>query len=134
MRKGNVKRVVKGLMLLMPALLATAKPVEDISFNQGVLPILKRHCIICHMAGGAQGEFSLYPDPYENLVAAGSKQSRFLQVKPGSVEDSYLYHKLVDTHLSVGGEGASMPYQRDLLESADIEIIRGWILQGAKRN
>ena len=86
------------------------------------------------MTGDTQGDLSLHPEPYLSLVSAPSSQSQLMLVQPGSVENSYLYHKLIDTQLTVGGEGAGMPYQRDGLAEADIEIIRRWIMQGAKRD
>jgi len=86
------------------------------------------------MTGDTQGDFSLHPEPYLSLVSAPSSQSQLVLVQPGSVESSYLYHKLVDTQLAVGGEGAGMPYQRDGLAPADIDIIHRWIMQGAKRD
>jgi hypothetical protein len=103
-------------------------------FEQLVLPILNRHCVMCHMADGAQGELSLYPQTYQSLVGRASTQSELLLVAPGDVEGSYLFHKLVGSHLRVGGEGASMPYQRELLQKQDIDVIEQWIAQGARDN
>lgn len=104
------------------------------SFSQEVLPLLNRHCVMCHMEGGAQGEFSLHPDPYASLVGATSSQSELLMVVPGDTQGSYLYHKLQGTQLDVGGEGASMPYDRALLEHEDIVLVGQWIAQGALDN
>ena len=107
---------------------------EGVSFNQQVLPVLKRHCVVCHMTSDTQGGLGLYPEHHPSLVSAPSNQSKLMLVEPGSIENSYLYHKLMNTQLSAGGEGASMPYQRDALSPADIETIRLWIQEGAKRN
>ena len=115
-------------------LVACSKAPGEVSFDLEVLPILKRNCVICHMTGDTQGDFSLHPEPYLSLVSAPSSQSQLVLVQPGSVESSYLYHKLVDTQLAVGGEGAGMPYQRDGLAPVDIDIIHRWIMQGAKRD
>ncbi len=103
-------------------------------FEQLIVPILDRHCVMCHMVDGAQGELSLHPQPYAALVGRASVQSDLLLGAPGDVEGSYLYHKMVGSHLRVGGEGASMPYQRDLLETKDIDVIEQWIAQGARDN
>jgi hypothetical protein len=100
-------------------------------FEQLIVPILDRHCVMCHMGEGGQGELSLYPRPHAALVGVASTQSDLLLVASGDVEASYLYHKLLGSHLGVGGEGDSMPYQRDLLEAKDIEAIEQWIAQGA---
>ena len=127
-----VSRLVLSVPLLVLA--ACSKAPGEVSFDLEVLPILKRNCVICHMTGDTQGDFSLHPEPYLSLVSAPSSQSQLVLVHPGSVENSYLYHKLVDTQLAVGGEGAGMPYQRDGLAPVDIDIIHRWIMQGAKRD
>jgi hypothetical protein len=101
------------------------------SFSQDIVPIFNRHCVMCHMVDGAQGEFSLHPQPHAALVGVSSSQSELLLVKAGDVEASYLYHKLVGSHLDVGGEGDSMPYQRALLDTSDLATIEQWIARGA---
>ena len=118
--------------LALLAIVACSKSPQEVSFNQQVLPILKRNCVICHMTGDTQGNLGLHPEPYLALVSAPSSQSRLVLVEPGSIENSYLYHKLMDTQASVGGEGSLMPYQRDALAQADIDIIRRWIIEGAQ--
>ena len=64
-------------------------------------------------------------------MGVASSQSDLLLVAPGDVEASYLQHKLLGSHLSVGGEGDTMPYQRDLLVAEDIQAFEQWIAQGA---
>ncbi len=103
-------------------------------FEQDIVPIFNRHCVMCHMVDGAQGELSLHPAPHAALVERASVQSDLLLVAPGDVEGSYLYHKLLGSHLEVGGEGASMPYQRDLLQASELNAIKQWIVQGAGNN
>ncbi len=86
------------------------------------------------MDEGAQGNLSLYPEPYRSLVDVKSSQSKLLLVKPGDPESSYLYHKLAGTHLEAGGSGHSMPYQRDLLPTKEMDTIEQWIADDAKDN
>jgi hypothetical protein len=104
------------------------------SFKQAVVPVLNRHCVMCHMNEGAQGELSLHPQPYAALVDVMSSQSDMLLVAPGDVQASYFYHKLQGSHLDVGGEGESMPYQRALLAEEDLNTVAQWIAQGANNN
>jgi len=104
------------------------------SFEKDVLPILNAHCVMCHLPGGAQGELSLYPDAWSELVGVPSKQSPLLQVEPGSPDRSYLYIKLIDSGESVGGSGLLMPIQQAPLDHDQIETIRLWIEQGAQQN
>ena len=51
-----------------------------------------------------------------------------------NLEESYLWHKMNDTHLNVGGSGQGMPYgffgyERVLEE--EMIILEAWILEGA---
>jgi hypothetical protein len=119
--------------LVLVAFFSTAQ-AGSVSFEKDVMPILNNYCVMCHLPGGAQGELSLYPDAWSELVGVPSKQSPLLQVEPGSPEKSYLYIKLIDTGESVGGSGQLMPVQQAPLDQAQIETIRLWIEQGAKQN
>ncbi len=134
-----VNPLARGLSVFAVACLfvACTEPAEKVSFKQQVMPILSRHCLICHMQGDSQGGFTLYPDPYHNMVGVASSQSDLLRVAPASSEGSYLYHKLMGTQQALGSantaarRGVRMPYQREALAANDIAIIRRWIEQGA---
>lgn len=111
-----------------------AEQVEEVSFSEDVAPILKRNCLICHMPGDKQGNLSLYPDAIVSLREVSSTQSPLFLVKPGSAEQSYLYHKIAGTQEDVGGFGARMPFQKKPLHEDKIETVRQWVEQGAKNN
>ncbi len=50
------------------------------------------------------------------------------RIKPGSKEDSYLFHKIAGTHLTVGGSGLRMPRNGPpYLSDVEIERIGKWI-------
>ena len=70
------------------------------------------------------------------LVGAPSDQAPLLRVKPYRPSQSYLWHKLLGTHLSVGGSGVRMPEPHGLyleyLSQDQMDRIRGWILDGAR--
>jgi len=66
---------------------------------------------------------------YDELLAP-SEQASLARVKPGSLEDSYLWHKIKGTHLEVGGDGEKMPLIGDI-DAAELELIETWILGGA---
>ncbi len=121
--------------LLLTRLLASCSSGADIiSFNEEVLPILNRHCVLCHLPGAEQADLSLYPDAWSQLVQTPSSQSALLLVEPGSPGKSYLYLKLIGTQETVGGAGLQMPFQPNSLDPGQIETIRLWIEQGAKQN
>ena len=52
------------------------------------------------------------------------------RIQPGKPAESYLWHKINDTHTTVGGTGTEMP-PGALLEPATIQTIEDWILGGA---
>jgi hypothetical protein len=125
--------MIRLLLLALVTLNSTAR-AGSVSFENDVLPILNSYCVMCHLPGGAQGGLSLYPDAWSELVGVPSKQSPLLQVEPGSPDKSYLYIKLIDSGVSVGGSGQLMPIQQPPLEPDQIETIRLWIEQGAIKN
>lgn len=124
---------LRGMLGLAVALAAGAALANESSFEQDVLPVLKSQCVMCHLPEVALGELSLHPDPWQSVVGIASKQSALKLVEPGAPDKSYLYLKLIDTHASAGGSGLRMPPAQKL-EEAQLEAIRRWIEQGAKRN
>jgi mono/diheme cytochrome c family protein len=74
---------------------------------------------------------------YANLVDRPSHQlPKMLRVAPGEPQKSYLMHKMLGTHLEVGGHGTRMPDGGSWgaggsLTDEDVEVVRAWILQGA---
>ncbi|MCO4747338.1 MAG: putative metal-binding motif-containing protein [Proteobacteria bacterium] len=86
----------------------------------------------CHSAVLAAGDLRLNGDSWPNLVNAPSGQAPLDLVEPYSSQDSYLWHKLNDTHTTVGGSGSMMP-KRGSLSGAELATIEAWILDGAPR-
>lgn len=112
---------------------ASGAGATAISFQQDVLPILNKHCVMCHLPGAAQGELELYPDAWTSMVGVASVQTSLALVEPGSPGQSYLFIKLLDTQDKAGGSGEQMPFPLPL-EAAQIDVIRAWIEQGAPNN
>ncbi len=92
---------------------------KEVSFCRDVLPLLKRLAGDCHTADNMAGEYSL--DSYEAVMAAGTDS--IPNVVPGKPESSLLYIYLEKGH----------PFNKKP-DSASLNIIRTWILQGAKNN
>lgn len=70
---------------------------------------------------------------YDNIVDVPSSQLPTMPfIKPGDPDRSYLLHKLLGTHLGVGGNGAAMP-PGGPLKAATLDMLRVWILEGAPR-
>ena len=127
----QVRGYAYGLVTMMcPA----ALHAESAGFAEGVQPILMKYCVVCHVQGGAQGGLALYPDAWASTVGVRSAQSPLLLVDPGKPDASYLYLKLTGKHLAAEGAGELMPSPQAPLATAEIELIRRWIEQGARKD
>ncbi len=127
--------VLVGLVLasvVLPGLLlADSAPA---SLATDVAPILTQRCVMCHIAGAAQGGLDLYTNLWGAIVNVKSTQSGLDLVEPGDPDKSYLYLKLTGAQLSAGGSGEQMPFQAGQLDAGQLELIRSWIAQGAPNN
>lgn len=116
----------------------TAAPTtgaEAVLFTSDVWPIVENTCS-CHTqqtpgpGGGAFFMGADAPTAYAALVDVPSSVMGLDMVEPGSTAKSYLYHKLVDTQVSVGGSGTNMPPGAPL-GADDLAMIAAWIDAGA---
>lgn len=111
-----------------------------VSFSEDVVPILQSTCVpTCHEQGGEWEFLDLDIDPWSSLVSVPASQLlRMSFVEPGSLESSYLWHKINDTHFDVGGKGLPMPKPSQQVDpeltDAQIDAIAAWILQGAQND
>jgi hypothetical protein len=88
----------------------------------------------CHLNGEQGGGLSLDNDG--GLMArllAPSVGSLLPQITPGSVEQSYLWHKNEGTHRTdaVGGAGSRMPLGLPPISTEQRALLEAWILAGA---
>jgi hypothetical protein len=103
-------------------------PVQTVSYADDVAPILKKHCVACHVAGQQGAEASgLLMDSHASLMQG----SRFGPViNPGSAMTSSLF-------VLISGEERltiTMPHGKESLAAAEVETIRAWIDNGALEN
>lgn len=103
--------------------LGSAAAAAPVSFSKQVAPLLVDQCLECHRAEKAKGGYRL--DTFEELLKAGDSEEK--PVVAGKPEASELYELLV-TH----DEGDRMPKKADALPSAQLALIRQWIVEGAK--
>jgi hypothetical protein len=112
-----------------------AHAADPVSFSKDIVPVLRNQCAVCHLTGTEPGNMSLVPKAaYTTLVGAPSTESKLQRVKPGSAQESYLMHKLDGTQISVGGQGARMPFDGPPLDAETLDKIRRWIEAGAPNN
>jgi hypothetical protein len=74
-----------------------------------VQTLVNARCTPCHITQASAG-MSLANDFTTNTVNVNSSQVATLKrIKPGSKDQSYLFHKIKGTHATVGGTGLRMP-------------------------
>jgi hypothetical protein len=101
-------------------------PADSISYARQVQPLFNQTCALsgCH-ASGERERVKL--DSYENLLfGAGNPPVRV--VVPGSPETSELVFRIE------GRASQRMPLGRNSLNQNQINGIRAWIAEGARRN
>lgn len=113
----------------------------DLSHAADIQPIWDQHCVEgCHEPSGTWALVDLSPEmAYISIVGETGTQTistGMNLIEPGSLDDSYLWHKLKGTHVEAGGSGVSMPANDDLtagdpLDDATLDIIAEWIEGGA---
>lgn len=110
--------------------------VGMVDYAADVQPIWNGNCT-CHLQGPSgtmtATVLTLNPDiSYGELVGVVSEQVPGMnRVTPGDLEQSYLWHKLQNTHLDVGGMGTSMP-QGLMLNDEAMAVVEAWIAMGAE--
>jgi hypothetical protein len=124
---------LRALLCVSASMYALVAECGEVAFAD-VTSIFARECVMCHQPYDAKGELTLHPaGAWKNIVQVDSTQAEMHLVAPGNLEQSYLYHKLVNTHVEVGGSGEVMPFDASLT-AEQLETIRTWIEQGAKDN
>lgn len=106
-----------------------------------VQPILSSSCAFNGCHGGSILEPPAKPmslasgQTHSNTVGVEALQrSGMSRVEPGDPDMSYLVHKIQGTQGQVGGRGERMPLALPPFSSAEIAVIREWILDGARDN
>jgi hypothetical protein len=107
-----------------------------VDYETDIQPIWDANCTTgCHVAGGsASGWFVITPgDSHASLVGKQSIELASMQlVAPSDRDASYLWHKINNTHVEVGGNGTAMPPPpAAALSTADLDKIGAWIDAGA---
>jgi len=101
-----------------------------VSLATDIQPVFDASCSPCHLGGGSSGDLSL-DSAYSTLVGVPSSQSALDRVEAGSLQASYLWHKLQGTQGNVGGSGQQMPAGGGSLTQPQLELIESWISGGA---
>lgn len=109
---------------------------DPVDYEMEVQPIWEGNCG-CHFNPIGGGDAQAAPDTdlrlnaelaLDHLVGMASEDVPDMKrVEPGAPEESYLWRKITDTHLDVGGEGNAMPPSL-VLDDDEMDTIERWIL------
>ncbi|MDA1164143.1 MAG: hypothetical protein O3B13_13640 [Planctomycetota bacterium] len=99
---------------------ARSTSAASISYQRDVWPIVRRHCRGCHSRTDAKGGLSM--DSVADMLKGGDGGPSFT---PGKADGNLLLEM-------ISGDQPEMPKQQPALSAAKVEIIRKWILSGAK--
>jgi hypothetical protein len=93
---------------------------EKVSFRNDVWPILKRHCWGCHSSAKPKGRLSM--DSVADMLKGGKSGPPF---KAGKPDESLLIEVIT-------GPEPAMPQKEPPLSMDKVQILRHWILAGAR--
>jgi len=120
--------ILRACALLAATALLAACGQKEISYRADVQPILKQYCLECHADGGdGYAKSGLLMTSHESLM----KGTRFgAIVKPGDGLGSVLI-QLVEGRAD---PSIKMPHGKAALPKEQIEVLKQWVVQGAKNN
>lgn len=101
----------------------------DVSYAEDIQPIFDNSCggAGCHID---REESGVELTTYEDVINSEGQQYGELIVDPGNPEGS----PIVDKITANPDEGVRMPNNSDPLPEEEIDLIRGWIAEGAEDN
>jgi hypothetical protein len=118
-----------GGLLADAGVLPDAGPGGPPGYEADLRPLFDSQCGFCHGAS-AMGSLDLRGAPQDTLIDVPSAQVPAMSlVACGDRAESYLWHKLVNTHLAAGGSGMVMPPGQPL-ESSELGLVQDWIEGG----
>lgn len=110
-------------------ILAGCEGSGPVTYSRDVQPILAENCLDCHQKGGAGYEASGFSMMTYDELMKGTKYGPM--VIPGDAEGS----NLVVLMEGRADPSISMPHGGlDKVPQSEIDLIRTWIDQGAKKN
>lgn len=112
-------------MFRLPAFatLATAALASGaVDYDLQIKPLLQVHCVKCH--GASTQKAGLRVDTAAAALQGGGRGAGLV---PGKAEESLLFKAVAGTHEEV----AQMPYKRGPLDSAQMDLLKQWINEGA---
>ncbi len=124
MLRTHIHRVLLAAALATGSTHAASTPPVD--YDAKVYPLFQEHCVDCHAADDADGDFAL--DTFAALLKGG-KEGR--AIIPGNAQDSLLVKFLEGRSGREGKNQFMPPGKKEHLKPEEIAIIRQWIDGGA---
>jgi len=98
-------------------------PAEGaIDYASQIKPLIQLHCVKCHGAHAQKNQLRL-----DTAAAALKGGDSGPSLVPGDADRSLLIQVVSGSHAEI----PKMPYKRTPLDSADIDLLRQWIAEGA---
>jgi hypothetical protein len=90
-------------------------------------------CTACHSGGSPSAGLDLSSgNSYGEIFNVPSGQAAGMDlIEPGNPAQSYLLHKLDNTHIGVGGSGSRMPLGGAAINAASRTELQNWVTSGA---
>lgn len=111
---------------------------DEVTLSRDVQPIFTGNCAFsgCHAGSNPEQGMNLGASrAFGSVVNVAARELPSMnRVTPNQPDNSYLVHKVQDTHMDAGGSGNRMPLGRSPLSQSDIDLIRAWIQAGALPN
>ena len=99
----------------------------DYSWANVQAEVLNDHCSYCHSDADPKGGLDLQGDDARAHIVGVESSITVPYVDPGNPDWSYLYMKITGTDI----ENAQMPKDLDPLDPELMDLVRGWIADGA---
>lgn len=96
---------------------------DTVYFNKDILPLLSSNCAITGCHDSKTAEEGVVLDNYSNIIRTG-------KIMAGNPGESELYEAITESD----PEDIMPPAPKSKLTGAQIQLIRKWIMQGAKNN
>src|SRR3954463_13840418 len=96
---------------------------DPVSFQKQIRPIFAKQCAGCHQPASKQSDLSL--TSYDEFQKGGRKGAAFI---PGKPDDSVVVGYLT------GKTSPPMPFGGKPLAAEQIDLVKRWILEGAKND
>ncbi len=119
-------RILPALATFLAAIAALPASAAQIDYAAKIAPIFQEHCVDCHAAEDADGEFVI--ETYEALLKGGEAGKA---IEPGNAQNSLLVKFLEGRSGKEGKNKFMPPGKREHLKPEEIALIRQWIDSGA---